>query len=45
MDWRNAHEHAFGGYVADYCMLCSGDYCPFGPKIRGLTTADSRIDQ
>ncbi|CAF1590634.1 unnamed protein product, partial [Adineta ricciae] len=44
-DWHNAQRHAHGGYFADYHMLCTGEYCPFGPKIRGLTEIDSRIDQ
>lgn len=44
-DWSHAGRHAFGGYFADYCMLCSGTYCPLGPKIRGESTADSRVDQ
>jgi hypothetical protein len=44
-DWFHAGKHAFGGYFADYSMVCSGDYCPFGPKIRGEQTSDSRINQ
>ncbi|UJR13135.1 hypothetical protein I4U23_000159 [Adineta vaga] len=45
LDWRNAYRHAFGGYFADYNMLCTGDYCPFGPKIRGLMSKETRIDE
>lgn len=43
--WSNARRHAFGGYLADYHMRCTGDYCPFGSKIRGQQSLDSRIDQ
>ncbi|CAF2055225.1 unnamed protein product [Rotaria magnacalcarata] len=45
IDWLNARRHANGGYVADYCMLCTGDYCPFGPKIRGQSASDSRLKE
>ena len=44
-DWFNSHKHAFGGHFADYHMVCSGDYCSFGPKIRGQQTSDARINQ
>jgi hypothetical protein len=44
-DWFHAWKHAFGGYFADYHTVCSGDYCPFGPKIRGEKISDSRINQ
>jgi hypothetical protein len=44
-DWSNAERHAFGGYLADYHMRCTGEYCPYGPKIRGQQTADPRIQQ
>ena len=44
-DWSNAKRHAFGGYLADYHMRCTGEYCPYGPKIRSQQTADTRIRQ
>jgi hypothetical protein len=44
-DWFNARRHAFGGYFAAYTTVCCGDYCPFGPKIRGEQTSDSRINE
>jgi hypothetical protein len=44
-DWLNAQKHAFGGHFAAYHTVCSGDYCPFGPRIRGIETSDSRINQ
>jgi hypothetical protein len=44
-DWFNAWKHAFGGYFADYTTVCLGDHCPFGPRIRGQQTSNSRIDQ
>lgn len=44
-DWFNALKHAMGGYLADYCMVCSGDYCPFGPKLRGQILKDARVNQ
>jgi hypothetical protein len=44
-DWFYAWKHAYGGYFADYYTVCSGDYCPFGPRIRGQQISDSRINQ
>ena len=36
-------RHAFGGCFADFHTVCWGDYCAFGPKIRGEQYFDSRI--
>ena len=44
-DWSNAKRHVFGGYLGDYHMRCTAEYCPYGPKIRGQQTVDSRIYQ
>jgi hypothetical protein len=44
-DWLNARKHALGGHFAAYHTVCCGDYCPFGPRIRGVQTSDSRITQ
>ena len=44
-DWSLARKHAFGGSCASYHCHCWGLYCPFGPKIIGQTSKDSRIDQ
>ena len=44
-NWSHAQRHAFGGYFADYNTVCLGDYCPFGPKLRGIQSSDPRINQ
>lgn len=45
-DWIRAQKHAFGGHFADFNTVCWGDYCPFGPKIRGaIERPDSKIEQ
>ncbi|CAF0867368.1 unnamed protein product [Adineta steineri] len=44
-DWFQALRHASGGSFAGYYTVCLGDYCSFGPKIRGQQQSDSRINQ
>ena len=44
-DWYLALKHAIGGHFAAYHLVCWGDYCPLGPKIRGKQMSDSRINQ
>ena len=44
-DWSLARKDAFGGTCASYHCHCWGLYCPFGPKIVGQVTKDSRIHE
>lgn len=44
-DLSYARIHACGGHFAGYNTVCLGDYCSFGPRIRGEQTSDSRINQ
>ncbi|CAF1250008.1 unnamed protein product [Adineta steineri] len=44
-DWFQALRHASGGSFAGYHTIYVGDYCSFGPKIRGQQQSDSRINQ